>query len=209
MAIDELLDEHEQSERVREWLRRNGSALVFGIGLGLAAILGWQWWERHQGQQQAKAAADYQAAIDAIRANDKAAAAKVGAVPEGVFRTLAQLDLAKAQVEAGQRDAAIGTLRAIRTADAALAAIVEQRLARVLIDAGQAEAALKLVADGDSAAVLEVRGDAQLALGQRDQARASYDKALLKAQVGTPQRSLLELKLTEAGGTPPKPENKS
>jgi len=68
---------------------------------------------------------------------------------------------------------------------------------------------LKLVATGDSLTTLEVRGDAQLALGQREQARDSYNKALLKAEVGTPQRRLLELKLTEAGGTPPKTESQS
>ncbi|MFC5577990.1 YfgM family protein [Lysobacter niabensis] len=209
MAIDELLDEHEQSERVREWLRRNGSALILGIALGLAAIGGWQWWQRHQANQQSQAAGDYQAAVDAIQANDKSAAGKVQALPEGIFRTLAQLELAKSQVKASQNEAAIGTLRAIRTSDQALTAIVNERLARVLIDAKQADAALKLVATGDSLATLEVRGDAQLALGQREQARDSYNKALLKAEVGTPQRRLLELKLTEAGGTPPKTESQS
>jgi predicted negative regulator of RcsB-dependent stress response len=65
------------------------------------------------------------------------------------------------------------------------------------------------MANADSLASLEIRGDAQLALGQRDQARDSYNKALLKAEVGTPQRRVLELKLTEAGGTPPKTESQS
>lgn len=209
MAIDELLDEHEQSERVREWLRRNGSALIFGIALGLAAIGGWQWWQRHQAGQQSKAATEYQAAVDAIQANDKAAVGRIQALPEGIFRTLAQFELAKSQVQANQNEAAIATLRSIRTGDPALAAIANERLARLLIDAKQADAALKLVTNGDSLVTLEVRGDAQLALGQRDQARDSYNKALLKAEVGTPQRRLLELKLTEAGGTPPKTESQS
>jgi len=209
MAIDELLDEHEQSERVREWLRRNGSALILGIALGLAAIGGWQWWQRHQTNRQYEAAANYQAAVDAIKANDKAAAGKVNGLPDGMFRTLAQLELAKSQVQANQNEAAITTLRSIRSEDPALAAIVNQRLARLLIDSKQADAALKLVANGDSLATLEVRGDAQMALGQREQARDSYNKALLKAEVGTPQRRVLELKLTEAGGTPPKTESQS
>ena len=209
MAIDELLDEHEQSERVREWLRRNGSALILGIALGLAAIGGWQWWQRHQTNRQYEAAANYQAAVDAIKANDKAAAGKVNGLPDGMFRTLAQLELAKSQVQANQNEAAITTLRSIRSEDPALAAIVNQRLARLLIDSRQADAALKLVANGDSLATLEVRGDAQMALGQREQARDSYNKALLKAEVGTPQRHVLELKLAEAGGTPPKTESQS
>jgi len=209
MAIDELLDEHEQSERVREWLRRNGSALIFGIALGLAAIGGWQWWQRHQTDKQSQAAAVYQGAVDAIGTNDKAAAAKVQAVPEGIFRSLAQLELAKSQVQANQTEAAIATLKSIQTQEPALAAIVNQRLARLLIDKKQADAALKLVANADSLIALEIRGDAQLALGQRDQARDTYNKALLKAEVGTPQRRVLELKLTEAGGTPPKTESQS
>ncbi|GAB3384823.1 YfgM family protein [Lysobacter fragariae] len=209
MAIDELLDEHEQGERVREWLRRNGSALTMGIALGLAAIGGWQWWQHQQQNKGLLAATDYTAAISAIDAKDKAADAKVKALPEGTFRTLAQLELAKSQVDAGQRDAAIATLRAVKSADATLATVANQRLARLLVDAKQADAALKLVDGSDDLVALEIRGDALLALGQRDKARESYDKALLKSEVGTPQRRLLEFKLTEAGGTPPKSETQS
>ena len=44
---------------------------------------------------------------------------------------------------------------------------------------------------------------------QRDLAREAYNKALLKTEVGTLQRRLLELKLTDAGGTPPKTETQS
>lgn len=209
MAIDELLDEHEQGERVREWLRRNGSALVFGIALGLGAIGGWQWWQGHRASKQQGAATEYQAAVDAIRANDTTAAAKVQALPEGPFRVLAQLELARAQVEGDQVPAAIQTLRAIRTGEPALAAIVNQRLARLLIESGKPDEAVRQLPADDSLATLEVRGDAQMALGRREEARESYRKALLKAEVGSPQRSLLELKLAEAGGTPPNTESQS
>ena len=42
MAIDELLNEYEQSEKVRGWLRNNALGLIGGVGLGLALIAGWQ-----------------------------------------------------------------------------------------------------------------------------------------------------------------------
>lgn len=209
MALDDLLDEHEQSERVLQWLRNNGAGLIGGIALGLAAIGGWKWWEHRGEQERLSSATQYQAAIDAIEAKDKQAAAKVKALGGGTYGALAALELASSQVDAGQNDAAIATLRGIKVEDAALAEIVNQRLARLLIEGKQADAALKLVANATSPSAIEVRGDAQLALGQKEQARTSYSQALAKLDVASPQRRLLELKLTEVGGTPAKPEAKS
>jgi len=209
MAIDDLLDEHEQSERVLSWLRANGAGLIGGIALGLAAIGGWKWWGNQQVQQSVQAAGQYQAAVDAIQAKDKAAAAKVAALPESAYRTLAALDLAKMQVDGAQRDAAIATLRSIKTDDAAIAEIVSQRLARLLIDAKQPAEALKLLSASTQPLAIEVRGDAQFALGKQDLARKEYTDALAKLDEASPRRRLLELKLTEAGGTPAKPEAKS
>ena len=209
MAIDDLLDEHEQSERVREWLRRNGAGLIGGVALGLAAIFGWKWWDGQRATQRMDAANAYQAAIDAVDASDAKAADKIKALPPGSYADLATLALAKSQVLAGQRDAALATLRGISSSDPAIAEIVNLRIARLLLDAGKADEALKLAGQGDSPAALELRGDAELALGQRERARDAYAKALPKLDVGSPRRGLLELKLTEVGGTPPQPEAKS
>ena len=209
MAIDDLLDEHEQSERVLQWLRNNGAGLIGGIALGLAAIGGWKWWE-HRGVAQQMAVADqYQGAISAIEAKDKQADGKVKAMADGTYRDLAALELASSQVQAGQNDAAIATLRAVQSKDPAVAEIINQRLARLLIESKQVDAALKLVANATTPGALEVRGDAQYAAGQHEQARTSYQQALAKLDVASPQRRLLELKLTEVGGKPAKPEAKS
>ena len=67
MAIDDLLDEHEQGERVRGWLRENGSGVLTGILLGLALILGWQWWMQQRAHQRVQAGDDYQAAVEALQ----------------------------------------------------------------------------------------------------------------------------------------------
>ena len=201
MAIDDILDDHEQSERVLEWLRRNGAGLFGGVLLGLAAIGGWKFWEQRQ-QQQYELADQYQAALDAIEASDEKVASKVDALGSSVYASLARLQLAAAQADAGQRDAAIATLKAVSAGEPAIASIVDQRLARLLIDAEQPEAALELVADNDAPVALEIRGDAQYALGDRKAALASYTQALAKLDIGSPQRRLLELKLTEVGGIP-------
>ena len=204
MAIDDLLDEHEQGERVRSWLRANGAAILGGIVMGLALIWGVQWWQRQQDQQQVQAATAYQAAIDQLQAGKVAEARpRIAALPEGIYDTLGALALAKAQVADGKRDDAIATLRAAKPHDPALDAIVRDRLARLLIDADKARDALALLATaGNDPQVLQLRGDAHTALDQLQEARAAYAQALVQLEVGAPQRTLVELKLAEVGGAP-------
>jgi predicted negative regulator of RcsB-dependent stress response len=206
MAIDELLDEHEQGERVRNWLKNNGTGVLAGIGLGFAVIFGWQWWQQRQQQQHEQAYRDYQNAVEALagKPDPKQAQAAVAGLGGGVYGGLTALQLARAQVDAGQTDAAIATLRAIQP-DSSLQALVKLRLARLLTEAGKADEAIALLADATDSASLEARGDALLAAGKRDQARDTYLKALTSVDVASPERRLLELKLTDVGGTPPKP----
>jgi predicted negative regulator of RcsB-dependent stress response len=211
MAIDDLLDEHEQSEKVRTWLKENALGLIGGIALGLALIGGWQWWQKQQERARLDTAARYQSVADDIQSGKlKQAQAGIAAIDDGAYVTLAAMQLSKAQLAAGQRDAAIATLRGAHPSDPALASIATQRLARLLIDAGKAAEALRLLpGDSTDAEMLQVRGDAQFALGHRDEARATYQQALTRLDVGAPQRRLVELKLIQVGGTPPKPEAKS
>ncbi|WP_449448139.1 YfgM family protein [Thermomonas brevis] len=208
MAIDELLNEHEQSEQVRNWLRNNALGLIGGVGLGLAVIAGWQWWQGQRLQHGMQANATYAQATEALAAG-KIPADKGQALIAGFEKgnptlgTLAALQLAKAQVDAGKRDDAIATLRKLGEADADLRPVVRQRLARLLIDAGKAKDALSLLDDDRDAAMLDARGDAHFALGDKTKAQEAYRKALALVDVANPQHRLISMKLIEAGGTPP------
>ena len=214
MAIDDLLNEHEQSERVRGWIRSNAIGLIGGVGLGLGAIFGWQWWQGQQSQAQMGVNARYAEVVEQFDAGtvpaDKGREV-IAAIGKGnpTLGTLAALQLAKAQIEAGKRDDAIATLRDLRDVDADLRPIVRQRLARLLIDAGKAKEALPLLDDDKNPAMLDARGDARFSLGEREQAQKDYLKALALVDVGDPQHRLLTLELIEAGGTPPHTEDKT
>lgn len=204
MALDELLDEHEQGERVRAWLRNNGAALLMGVVLGLGAIFGWKWWQQAQVQDRIAEGAAYQQVVGTIESGDiEAAVAEVAALDAAPYDTLAALRLAQAQVNTGQAEDAIETLRDISTDHSALGKVVQLRLARLLLDTGKAEDALALLADADQAATLELRGDAEAALDRRDAAQASYTQALEGLDPDAPQRRLLEIKRSAVGGTPP------
>ena len=204
MALDELLDEHEQGERVRAWLRANGVALIMGVVLGLAAIFGWKWWQQQQQADRVAAGAAYQEAVASIGTLDPAQARPiVAALDEPPYDVLAALHLAQAQAGAAQVEEAIATLRDAPAEDPALARVVELRLARLLLDAGKADEALSLLAGADQPATLELRGDAAAALGQDDAARDAYLQALGGLDAASPQRQLIEIKLVAVGGTPP------
>ena len=211
--VDHLLDEHEQSERVRGWLRQNGGGLIAGIALGLAVIGGWNWWQQHQAGQRAQMGQQYAAVVAALGANDvKKASAEYAtlAKQKSDYAALAGMQLARAQVDAGDRDGAIATLRGVQSDDAAIMSVVRSRTARLLLDAGKAQEALALLGDKpEGAAAIEARGDALFALGKIEEARAAYAQALVKLDVATPQRRLVELKLIQVGGTPAGPEARS
>lgn len=206
MAIDDLLDEHEQGEIVRSWLRENGAALIGGVVLGLVLIWGWQWWQQQRVVKRMQGGNEYQAALNDLAAGKiDQAKPRIAALPKGAFDTLGTLALAKAQIDAGKRDDAIATLRDAKPVEPAMKAIIEQRLARLLIDAGKSKDAIAVLADvGDQAETLQIRGDAYAALGQDEQARVAYARALTLMEVGSPQRNVAELKLSEVGGEPTK-----
>jgi len=203
MALDELLDEHEQGERVRAWLKDNGLGIVGGLVLGLAVIGGGKWWLQREHQERVATGEAYERMVGAVEAGDlEQATTAAGELATTSYAPLAALALAKGQLAAGETGAAIATLRSAHSDDPGLAEVIHLRLARLLVEAGQGAEALTLLAGADDPAALEARGDAQFALGKPDEARKDYEQALGRLDVAAPQRQLLELKLTQTGGTP-------
>jgi predicted negative regulator of RcsB-dependent stress response len=204
MAIDDLLDEHEQSERVRSWLRKNGVSILAGVAIAIGGIWGWKEWQTRHSNSLAGANVQYQVVLKSLEDKDLEQAAKgVKALESGkanIYADLAALQLAKAQVDAGKNDDALATLRAIK-ADPEFKPVIEQRVARLLVATGKTEDAIKQLGTATDSTSLEIHGDALMAQGKRDAAREQYEKALKTLDVAAPQRRLLETKLTDAGGT--------
>jgi len=205
MALDELLDEHEQGEKLRAWLRKNASNLISALVICVGVIGGWTWWTQHRQQQKFAAADAYQSVQAALETGEMDTAGRAAKdLHDGAYGALIALDFASAYVKQGEMDAAIAALRRARSADAALQLVIHQRLARLLIATGAGDEALGLLNAGPDAdaATLEIRGDAHFALGQMEQAQGAYRNALRKLDVAAPQRGLLEYKLVQAGGVP-------
>lgn len=205
------IDEHEQGERVRAWLKNNGSSLVVGVALGLAALGGWQWWQGQQAQRKAEAAGEFMAFSKALEAGeaDKAAAFATSiaqSYPKTPYPALVALRQAAELAGKGRGDEAIAALDAVARdgLDPALAELLDLRAARILVGLDRHEDALARLGAGEGsrypATRAEIRGDAEAGLGRRDAARAAYEQALGYMDQASPTRSLVELKYNDAGG---------
>ena len=200
--MDELLNEHEQGERVRSWLQNNALGLIGGIALGLGLIFGWNWWQNDQVRKRDATATQYEAFAKQLAENpDQAGKQITGKLAGTPYAAVAALEMAKAQVDAGKEPAALATLQAAKTDDPMLAELIRQRTAKLLVATGKAEDAVRLLGKPTQPGAFEVLGDAQLTLGRTTEAQASYRQALRTLEEGSPQRQVLELKLADAGGT--------
>lgn len=214
MALDEL-DEHEQGERVRNWLRQNGGSIVLGIGAGIAALAGWQYWQVREREHAAAAQIEFQALLDAETRGDaaavEAAASKVRAdykdTAYGAFAALAQARDALKKSDYAAAEAALEWARGSGIQLPALASLVELRLAQVKLAKGDAQGVLDVLArvkDGQyKGPAAELRGDALVALGRVDEARAAYEDALSALDAGSPQRDFVAMKRDDLGTATP------
>ena len=204
------MDEHEQGELVRSWLRQNGGAIFGGIAIGLAGILGWQWWQHGKDQHRLDASSAYQALEEAVERKDAAGIDQFDAelsekFTDTPYGTLGLLRLAEQKIAQGDADAAQTALAdAARAAQSpALAALANLRLARVQLAAGKAQEALdtltKLPAGDFTGLAAETRGDALLALGRKDEAEAAFQEALTSLDTSAPNRFIVEMKLADMG----------
>ena len=117
--------------------------------------------------------------------------------------------LAKRDADAGKFDEAIKHLRAVvdTSADEELGQVARLRLSRLLIQTGKHDEALQLLnvekAGAFAAQVREIRGDALVAKGDAQGARAEYAAALAPDAKGQVDRPTVELKLRDVGGEVP------
>ena len=103
MAIDELLDEREQGERVKAWLRDNSLGLIGGLVLGAVVIFGWQFWKQRTHAQAVEQNIAYESTLrDMLGGDLDKAAQRVADLPDGAYGELAALQLAKAQLDAAE-----------------------------------------------------------------------------------------------------------
>lgn len=198
--------EEEQLEAFKRWWKENGQSTIIGLILGIAIILGWNFWQDHKRAQAEQASALYSQLIQAIEADKKDSAEKLSEriqehYPKTEYATYSGLLLAKLKVQQGDVAKAQTILKHIAAeSKKELSNIAKIRQVRLLLASGQYVQGLELINDVDpstsssfSGNYDELVGDLYVALDRLDQARSSYQKALENGY----RSPLLQLKIND------------
>jgi len=214
--------DEEQLEALKNWWKENGSSLITGIVIVLVVFFGARWWQDSR-QATAEAASEvYDGIIEQLAlVQDSGLDAETLAAmessydllrndfPDSIYARFGALLLASVYVEQENYSQAQVELQWVldnqelgfmKNAEQEVFLIARVRLARVLIAQERAQEALNLLAEVDpgtmAATYAEVQGDAYAQLGQVEQARAAYERAI---NLGPGNAGFIDLKMRGLG----------
>ncbi|TVS19055.1 MAG: hypothetical protein EA417_01535 [Gammaproteobacteria bacterium] len=202
--MSEYRSDEETVEIIARWWRENGVFLLGTVVLVIAGVLGWNWWQAQSLAQSEGAAALYASWEQASGDERQALADRLrDEYPRSAYRGLIAFDAARRAMDAGDHETARLALEQVLELrlPRQMEDLARIRLARVLLDDDDAEAALAhldaIVDRGDLSLADELRGDALLVLGREVDALTAYDRALATAESPRP---LLDIKRRDLSG---------
>lgn len=215
--------DEEQIEALKRWWNENGTSLITGIIIVLVVLFGSRQWQSYR-LGNAETASDLYESIVGLAAQDREQTLSDDLMAEmntaydrlrnefanSIYSRYAALVIAGNSVHHENYEQAAAELTWVmenpelgfmRSTEPEMLLSARLRLARVRLAQGMAQEALDLVTavdPGDLAAgYLEAQGDAYLQLGQDEQARSAYERAIIQAPDNA---GFIELKLMGIGG---------
>ncbi len=197
--------EEQQVEALQKWWKENGTSALIGLGIGIAAILGWNYWLDYKKVETGKASTIYDQLLKDANENkvtdvDVVAKKIKSEFSSTEYATYSTLIQAKTKVDAGDLAGAKELLQGLANQSNDLSQLAKLRLVRLYLATGEFEKGLQLVAQVDSKAAAgfegnydELVGDLYVALDRVDEARSSYQKAIREGY----QSPLLQFKLDD------------
>ena len=207
MAYD--LEEQEQIDELKAWWKAYGKLAINTIVALLVVYAGYQAWHYYQGKQSVEASTHFQALQVTDEKDLKAIQAKAAEIMEKYASTpyagRAALYAAKANYAAKDTKSAKSQLEwaSNHATESSISAIASLQLANILAEDKNYDAALKLLEAkhdaGFDGLFLDLKGDVLVAMGKKVEAKAAYENALLKLEMGGKYRNLTQQKLEALG----------
>lgn len=181
------IEEEQELSAIKAWWNENYKFIIVCFVIAFGGVFGWNYWQSHQIQKIHSASAEYEQALFNYAKDPKAQAEQFSQFIKNHEKTsyavLALLDKAKIAVENNDFTLAEDALKQAmaQSTDDILSSIAALRLASVQFQLGQFDPALdslKLVKEQAwSGAKNILAGDIQLAKGDKEAAKASYQQA--------------------------------
>jgi len=192
--------EEQQVEAIKGFWKENGTAILVGIGIGLAGLFGWQQYNDMIIQGKEAQSMAFQSVLEGIDSENGLTEAEAFSKENGDsgYAVLTSLISAQKAVEKNDLEGAKVHLAmaATNSPSEAIADLAKIRLARVESQLGDTTAALATLNTVVNASyadqVQEVKGDIYVATKQFDKAKAAYDAVLAEQ----PQNRVVEMKLS-------------
>ncbi|WP_257276206.1 MULTISPECIES: tetratricopeptide repeat protein [unclassified Endozoicomonas] len=211
--------DEEEVELLKNLWQEYGKPVVASVAITVIAIFGYKAYQKNQLETAAASSQLYQSLLEATQtAHGQPLSEQQKSTVKHVVETLqsdyestdyaafATLFQAREQVLDNDLEGARSSLEWVlaQKPDLEVELVTRARLARVMLSQSgdNAQAALDVLTKAKSeagfvATIESVRGDAYLAMGQRDKARESYEKALEAARTNGESRPLLQFKLDD------------
>ncbi|CAM3811370.1 YfgM family protein [Avibacterium endocarditidis] len=184
------IEEEQELNELKTWWKENGKLVVAIFVLTLAGVFGWRYWQSHQIAQNQQRSAQYEQLVSQFQA-DKA---NVGSVEQfaqsndkTAYAVFALLDAASISVQKQEFAQAENLLKQALTNadDDILRSVSALRLAEVQFQQQQFDNALaslqQVKGEAWNSASLLLKGDIQLAKGDKESAKASFEQGLKTA----------------------------
>lgn len=183
------ITEAEQIEIIKKWWKEYGVAAIIGVLVAIAAGFGWHYWQQRHEQMLVHASMRYEQLLTAMVNNEMPAAEAranrlIERYPHTPYAQLAALQLARQDIYTNKVAEADNKLRwLMKHGDSpALRTVARVRLARLLISQNKPQEAIELLDKNDNktyaAVVDEIKGDAYVLMGNKEQAHQSYENAI-------------------------------
>nr|WP_281388611.1 tetratricopeptide repeat protein [Litorivivens lipolytica] len=200
---------------MKKWWADNGKSTVLGIVVAVAAVFGWQGWQKQQEGKLAEASASYQSLLEADSAAETDSSKVTTAqhlaetlkadYPGTTYAIFGAMYKAKYAAQINKWEEAEAELRWVldQKPNDPLLLQAKVRLAHVLLAQKRYEDAQNILAGSElgsyAALIAETRGDILMAQGDKAGALAAYEQAKteLAALENASQNPLLEMKIND------------
>jgi len=211
----DVYNAHEQGELVKKWLSENGSAIVIGLVIAFGGLFGFKQWQAWQLNSRQQASAEFEIMGELLSAGQLDAAVTNfenlrNDYSDSAYTSMAAMQFARARIASNQPDLAIGLYEFVieNGYPKAMTIVARERLARVLLDQGDPDGALKVLdgaeeITGFESRFAEVKGDIYFSQGRMEESIAAYQQAVELLEAGTGDRARLVMKLESMGASVP------